>query len=76
MTITQELNGQAEHSQVCFIEIFIAAWEIWKLRNEKFFEGQTHLSNFGSKDSKILLHIHRMQENLKLLVSQWVGNIL
>ena len=49
-----------------FIEIFmIAVWEIWNLRNAKIFEGQA-----------MSFQLHKVSEDLKPLVVQWLNTIL
>ena len=62
-----------------FMEIFIiAAWEIWNIRNGKIFEGhpvniQLWIVRFNAQ---VLLQLHRVREDLRSAIVQWLDTIL
>ena len=62
------------YHQPFFMEIFtIAAWEIWRIRNEKIFDNrqptlQHWVMNFREQ---IILHLHRVPIGLRQLIQSW-----
>jgi hypothetical protein len=72
-------QGRLQFGATFFTEIFIiAAWEIWNLRNAKIFEGQAaslQLWTVKFKD-QILLQLHRVSEDLRPTIVQWLSTTL
>ena len=78
-TIARIVHGRASLGLPFFMEIFIiAAWEIWNLRNGKIFEGKPvnlQLWIVRFKD-QVLLQLHRIREELRPLVLQWLSSVM
>jgi len=78
-TIARIVHGRASWGLPFFMEIFIiAAWEIWNLRNGKIFEGKPvnlQLWIVRFKD-QVLLQLHRIREELRPLVLQWLSSVI
>jgi len=62
-----------------FVEIFtIATWEIWNIRNGKIFNGNSvsiQLWTVGFK-AQVLQQLHRVREDVRLAIVQWLDTIL
>ena len=62
-----------------FMGIFIiAVWEIWNVRNSNIFEGNLVSMQLWTVRFKaqVLLQLHRVREDLRTLVVQWLDSIL
>ncbi|KAG2611586.1 hypothetical protein PVAP13_4KG257005, partial [Panicum virgatum] len=62
-----------------YIEIFIiAAWEIWNIRNGKIFEGHSVSIQLWivRVKAQVLLQLHRVREDCRSIVVQWLDAIL
>jgi len=62
-----------------FMGIFIiAVWEIWNVRNSNIFEGNLVSMQLWTVRFKaqVLLQLHRVREDLRTPVVQWLDSIL
>ena len=62
-----------------FVEIFtIAAWEFWNIRNSKIFYGHSVNIQLWTVRFKaqVLLQLHRVREDVRSTIVQWLDTIL
>ena len=62
-----------------YIEIFIiAAWELWNIRNGRIFEGSPMNIQLWTVRFKaqVILQLHRVSEDHRSTVVQWLNTIL
>jgi hypothetical protein len=72
-------QGRALLNLPYYIEIFIiAAWEIWNIRNGKFFEGApVNLQLWTMRfKAQVILQINRVSEDHRPQIVQWLNTIL
>ena len=70
--------ARIQFNQRGFLEVFfIATWHIWKQRNGKIFRNE--LPSFSSWralfKAEVLLHLCRMKDPLKQIVSDWLQTV-